>query len=415
MLILLATASANGLTSHVTISEMALPLLPEGELADILRDPELWPWLQNGTQFPDGGYPLGEAYAETAHWEPFHDRYLAWIAATYAGDYRSAEARQHIAWLFGMQSHGMGDQIFDSLYMQRAYTYDAESDWDGASMDEATDVALAAETGGQETLEPFVPTDVLVPLMAEAGVDVSADTLQSGQTLTAFAISYVREAGKDPAKVAEYADAFPWACAHMMGRGTPGAPAWEADVVARYWQSRWGLLSGEPSEVEPILFSFPQAGSFGHATDSTTVESRLTVVFSRGLMADLLVPDLFEVRDTEGNPYELLAPWVFYGTGSHVVHLSPVADWPDDTDFVLTVHAGAPFIDGTTAETDVEIPFSTRPPPAEAADAPEECGCDQGTAGTSAPLALLVALLARRRGGANALRFARGLRPPPRG
>ena len=154
MLLLLSLAHANGLTSHVTISEWAAGQLPAGELADILGDPNLWPYLQNGTQFPDGGYPLGEAYSETAHWEPFQDRYLAWIADTYAGDFTSTEARQHVAFLFGMQSHGMGDQVFDSLYMQRAYQFDAESDWGATSMDEATDVALSAATGGQQTLDP---------------------------------------------------------------------------------------------------------------------------------------------------------------------------------------------------------------------------------------------------------------------
>ncbi len=400
MLLMLSLAHANGLTSHVTISEWAVPQLPEGELADILGDPELWPWLQNGTQFPDGGYPLGEAYAETAHWEPFQDLYLHWIAETYAGDYSSLEARQHIAFLFGMQSHGMGDQVFDSLYMQRAYVQDAESDWEGSSMDEATDVALAAATGGQETLDPFVPTDVIVPLMAEAGVEVSASTLESGQLLTAVAITYVREAGKDPATLKEYTDAFPWATTHMMGRETPGAPAWEADVVARYWQSRWGILTGEPSSLEPVLFTFPQQGGFGLATDHTAVESRLTVIFSRGLVPEVLVPDLFEVVDAEGNAYALEDPWVFYGRGSHAVHLAPVEDWPADTDFILTIHAGAHFIDGTDSTEEVIVKFSSRPPPEVAdPDDPAECGCSGSAGGASAGLVVLAAgaLLRRRR------------------
>lgn len=396
MLLLFPLAFANGLTSHVTISEWAVPLLPEGELADILQDPELWPWLQNGTQFPDGGYPLGEAYSETAHWEPFQELYLQWIVRTYAGDYGSREARQHIAYLFGMMSHGMADQVFDSLYMQRAYVYDAESDWEATSMDEATDVALAAATGGQETLDPFVPTDVMVPLMSAAGVEVSADTLENGQLLTAVAITYVREAAKNEDTLADYEADYPWATAHMMGREVHGAPAWEADVVARYWQSRWARLIGEPSALEPILFSFPQDGGYGHPTDHTAVESRLTVFFSRGLLPEVLVPDLFEVVDTDGNVYALSDPWVFYGRGSHGVHLSPVEDWPADTDFILTVHPGAHFIDGTDATEAVSIRFSTRPPPeAGAPKDPDGCGCT-GAAGPPA-LAWLAALALARR------------------
>lgn len=45
-------ALANRLTSHMTISERALDCRPAGELRDLLADPDLWPYLHNGTQLP---------------------------------------------------------------------------------------------------------------------------------------------------------------------------------------------------------------------------------------------------------------------------------------------------------------------------------------------------------------------------
>ena len=376
MLLLLPVAAfANGLTTHVTISQDALPSLPEGDLAELLRDPELWFYLQNGTQFPDGGYAMGEAYSETAHWEPFQDLYFDWIKATYAGNYSSIEARQHIAYLFGLSSHGMGDQVFDSLYMQRAYVYDAASDWDNTSMDQATDVAIGAATGGQQTLEPYVPTDVFVPLMAEAGVTVDAETLEDGQFLTAVAITFGREAGSRPDQQELYRAQFPWAYDHMMDEGVDGAPYWESMVVARYWQVRWALLHDETSAFEPVMFTFPQDGDYAHPTDATSPESRVTVFFSRGLVADLLQPDFFEVNDAAGNEIALNEPWVFYGVSSHAVHLSPVEDWPADTDFTVTIHAGVPFIDGTTSLVESTFSFSTKPEPAAGNPEAPECGC----------------------------------------
>ncbi len=372
MLLAAAAALANGLTSHVTISEHALAYLPEGELLDILADPALWPYLRNGTQFPDGGYAMGEAYSETSHWEPFQDLYLAWIQEEFAGDWSSDEARQHIAYLMGLGSHGMGDQVFDSLYMQRAYVYDADSDWENVSMDHATDVALAAETGGYPIIDPIIFPDPFIALMAVAGVEVDEEILESGQNLTMVATAAVAAEAASAAHRADWRETFPWAYDHMLDESVHGCPEWEARVVAEYWQVRWARLNGESAASEPLIYSFPQDGGYGHPTDITAVESRVTIVFSRGLVTDLLIPDLFAVHDTDGNPITLIEPWVFYGSSSHVVHLTPAEDWPAETDFVVSIAAGVPFIDGTSSTAAASFTFSTKAPPQE--EAPD-CGC----------------------------------------
>lgn len=397
LLLYVAFASANGLTSHVYVSERAIEYLPAGELRDLLGDPALWPWVRNGTQFPDGGYAMGEAYSETSHWEPYQNLYFRWIQDQYGPDFASDEARQHIAYLFGMSSHGMGDQVFDSLYMQRAYVYDAASDWDGASMDHSTDVALAAETGGYPLMDLIIYEDPFVALMAEAGVEVDADTLESGQNLTMLAVAAVAGEGASEEHRAEHEAAFPWAYAHMFDEAVPGCPEWEARVVAQYWQVRWAQLHGEVHALEPVLYTFPQPGGYDHPTDATSVESRVTVVFARGLVADLLPPDLFEVTDADGGVVPMQAPWVFYGTSSHVVHLAPVDDWAEDTEYTVTVRAGVPFIDGTESTEEVQFVFNTGPAPEVYAG--PACGCD--TAGglggmAAAAFGSLVAVRRRR-------------------
>lgn len=399
-MLLVGAALANGLTSHVTISEYAIEHVPDGELEAIVGDPDLWLQLQNGTQFPDGGYPLGEAYAETAHWEPFQDRYLDWIRATYDEDYSSTEARQHVAFLMGLASHGMGDQVFDSLYMQRAYVYDAESDWENTSMDTATDVGLAAQTGGQDTVDAWADWATMVSLMADAGVDVDADTLQQGQALTQIAITFGRTAGADPEQQAIYEAQFPWAYAHILDDEVHGSPPWEAKAVAMYWQVRWARLLGEVADIEPLIYTFPPTGSYEHPTEADSVESRLTVVMSRGVMGDLLVADMFEVVDSAGTAYAV-SPWLFYGTSSHAIHLVPSADWPADTDFTVTVKAGVPFIDGTYSERDASFTFSTGPWPESEPPIGYGCGCQAGGGGAWLGLAGLLALR-RRRGNARA-------------
>ena len=139
--LLASWAHANGQGSHLWISQQAVGLLPAGELRDLLSDEALQPILMNGSMFPDGGYAAADDYGEMAHWEPFQDTYLAWIRQQFSPPWTD-EARQHMAFYLGMASHGMADQVYDSLFVERAQVEDAQSDWANESMDEATDVVF---------------------------------------------------------------------------------------------------------------------------------------------------------------------------------------------------------------------------------------------------------------------------------
>ena len=126
-----------------------------------MNDPLLIDPLIGGTIFPDGGYAAGHPYGETAHWEPFQHRYLAWIRDQYAPPW-SSEARRHIAFLLGLSSHGMADQYFDSLYLERAEVYDVASDWQTSSVDEATDVLFVSKVGSQPVPQWSLPVLSLI-------------------------------------------------------------------------------------------------------------------------------------------------------------------------------------------------------------------------------------------------------------
>jgi MYXO-CTERM domain-containing protein len=196
----------------------------------------------------------------------------------------------------------------------------------------------------------------------------------------------------------DHAERFPWAYEHILDDAVPGSPPWEGRVVAEYWQVRWARLNGESTESEPIIYTFPQDGAWAHETDASMVESRLTLVYSRGLVDTLVIPDFFLVTDTAGNEYSV-TPRVFYGYGSHVVHLSSETGWPANTDFTVTALAGVPFIDGSYSAEEYSFSFSTREPSsAEEAGPPAlSCGCSTST--TPSTGALMVALLAMWRRG----------------
>lgn len=408
MLLLVSAALANGLTSHVTICMDALTMLPEGELRDFMTDPEMEDAIRNGTQFPDGGYAVGDDYGEIAHWEPFQQHFREWFVGEYSEPW-DEDAAKLVAFNYGESCHGMGDQIFDSLFMERSKVYDVESDWASLSMDQATDVALSAGRGGQPTPGEYLPTDVLIPRFEELGHPVTADVLESGQLATNVAVLWVAGAGQNPDAVKEYHDNFPWASEHILDHAIAGNPWDESIVVARYWQILWARMhpgdaeaKAAAAEFEPVMYTFPQDGGLGHVADSTKVESRVTIAFSRAIVSALMSPQFFTVEDRNGNDVQV-DTWLFYGEGSHVVHLIPARNWVADMDYTVTVQPGVAFIDGTTTTEPYSFSFSTRKPvdevPAEAPEANADCGCHsqaRGGVGVASLLALAMLVLRRR-------------------
>lgn len=394
--LLAAGALANGQTTHVWITLHARDHLPAGELRELVLRADLEQMLINGAMFPDGGYAVDDPYGEIAHWEPLQDPYLAWIREGYDAPWPD-EAAEHIAFALGMASHGMADQVFDSLYMERAKVYDADSDWAGVSMDEATDVAYAAAVGGLAAPLQWIPYDPLLALFeSEGGHLVEEDTLDAGQLGLQIAIAFVAAAASQPELVAGYEAEYPWATAHLLD-DIAGAPPCEGEIVAAYWQALWNRLHDAPTS--PVLATFPDHGAYGHPVAYDSVESRVSIVFARGLEQVSLGPEDFTVVDSAGESHAFDVN-LFYREASHVVHLIPVADWPADEDVTVTIAPGIRTFDGETLEG-ASFAFSTRPPPedpvAAAPSTPSGCGCDV-SAGVAPPwLALLMIGILRRR------------------
>jgi hypothetical protein len=154
----LPSARANGQSSHIWIAENAKTHIEAGALRDLVTDPALQQALINGAMFPDGGYPLGDPYAAIAHWEPFQNGYRDWIIAEFEMPW-TGEAATHVAFLLGMAAHGMADQLYDSLFMERSRQEDTEDGW-GGNFDLATMAAL----GPVEAPEHWLPARQLVDI-----------------------------------------------------------------------------------------------------------------------------------------------------------------------------------------------------------------------------------------------------------
>ena len=369
-LIFSSWALANGLTTHSWITTEAISLLPNGDLKDLLADPSLERYWRNGTIFPDGGYPQGDNYGEMAHWEPFQMAYLDWIKTHYQPPWTD-EASQHIAFLLGMNSHGMADQSFDSMYMSRAWVYDASADW-SLSMDTATDVIFSSLTGPQTVPDAWIPDSAFIPIFESQGHIVDLNTLENGQDLVRTAVTWVGTAGQTDELVDLYTPQFPWANSNLLSETISGAPPVEAQIVAEYWQVIWDRLhqEGIPNR---LIRAFPSENDYAHPLSAADIESRISLVFAKGLDTNAIDDGAFSIQHSDGS-FHPISFDVFYGMNSHIVHLLPIEDFQADSDYTILIAAGLPFIDGSELSSPIESPFTTRLPPEPEADPKDSDG-----------------------------------------
>lgn len=355
-------AAANGGNSHTWITFHAIEHLPDGELKRLLSRPEIRTMLVNGAVFPDGGYVVDDDYGEMSHWEPFVEAYIRWIRDSQDHPYTRGEASEHVAFLMGLASHGMADQVFDSTFMDAARIYDAAG-WSEElldSFDTATDVLLVADTGVNylDTL-PWVPADDLSALYLDAfGYEVSANVLDSTQELLhRFVLNYAVSSAADPADVQRYTDQYPWAAEHLMEAAEVGSPPCEGEVVADYFLALWDRLHEVSGPQNHVIATYPRDGSDGHPTDYSMVEAQVVVVFGSGIFEDQL-PGHFTITDSTGKSYELGIGTQWGADEANLVKLRPLEDWAQDETFTVTVLPGLVTNDGQAID-EWSFTFST--------------------------------------------------------
>jgi len=393
-LLLPSVAAANGQTTHVWITLQAVEQLEPGPVLDLLGRSDMRDPLVNGAMFPDGGYAVGDDYGEAAHWEPFQQAYLRWIRTHFEPPYDEGEAAGHVAFLMGMGSHGMADEVFDSLFMERSRVYDPGwSDPDVASLDTASDVLLAHQVGGVAPAESWLPAETLAGIFRDdLQYEVSAQTLMDGQDLLYVALGVVDALALSDERLATFGAAYPWTNEHLLNEAMPGSPLHEAKVVAAYFEDLWLRLHEEPS-VGPILNFVPGHQTYRHEQVASTVEARLALAFARGVRVETLGSVHVEDEDGAVVPASVGA---FYGDRSHSVLVTPEQDWAPDAAFTVYVEAGLMDHDGAVFDGEWSATFHTGDSPADAGDDPG-CGCGSSISGGGAASWALVCLVGARR------------------
>lgn len=409
------TVRANGCNTHTWISLHAVEHLPDGALKELLSRPELRAALINGSIFPDGGYVIDDDYGEMAHWEPFVQVFIEWMREEVPRPFHHGEAGEYAAFLMGLASHGMADQVFDASFVENARIEDAAG-WSEelfTSHDTATDVMLVAETGVNYLDTPvWVPGQELEALYAERlGYDISAGTLDNSQELMhRLVLNYGVSTAMSPNKVADFVEQYPWTAEHLMAEDELGGPPCEGEVVAAYWLAIWDRLHDVLDPQNDVIATYPRDGSTGHATDYTSPYAWLDVVFGTGITeADLA--GHFTVTDSTGRDYELALSTQWGADEANLVKIKPLEDWAQDETFTLTVSPGLDFIDGRRMAEPLVVTFSTTagepgaptgdPTPhvgePDVGELPDAGCCSTGDPAAALPILLVLPLFRRRR------------------
>jgi len=352
---------ANGNYSHLWMATDALNYLEDGELKDLLANPDLLYVIQNGAMYPDGGYAVGDGYGEISHWEPFHVAYLEWIRNNFQPPW-SQEAQQHIAFLMGMSAHGISDQLYDGMYLERHEFYDENGD--SATMigvDGATDACFAASQGIPMPIpEKFVPAEILAPLYETvSGHVVTPKTILQGQDIIVIAVMVANDAIDNPDTVAEYMEIYPFACGNQNNPEVPGAPPTHGPVIAKHWQVLWERLNGNDAFNQPLSGTFYSDSSpYNQVTDSSLPDSWVSFALPHGLNPSTVNTDTVVVTDQTqvAHPIKLN---VYYGWNSHLVNIKPTEDWAVDTQYTVTISPPITDFEDRTMEASHSFTFST--------------------------------------------------------
>lgn len=367
-------ARANGNYSHVWVAVDGVRHLPEGDLKTLLSDPQNLEALRNGAMFPDGGYAVGDDYGEISHWEPFHFEYLNWFLKTFPPPW-TGEAARRVAFLMGMVAHGLCDQFYDGMYLQRHEHYD--DPWPGpepvGGVDGATDVCFAATQGPMVEPVPWAPYEDLAPLYPAVGHAVAPETLELGQNLVVFAVAHANAEAADPEKVQKYLQMYPWACGHQNDPAAPGSPVTVGRAIAAYWQVLWARLHGVDDLDAPLLDTWFLGGDpWDIEEDASSPGSWVSFAMPRGLDPPTVNGQSVTVADAAGATHPVTLQ-VYYGRGSHLVNVKPKQAWAPDMTYTVTISPPLAFWDGLVLGTVHAFTFSTAAPPVEPApEAAEE-------------------------------------------
>jgi len=372
-----SVAEAHGVWAHIHVTGWAIDNQPDEELRDFFSDPEVLNAALYGAAFTDSGYwpQAGElsrrsrAYSEHTHWEPFVQDFVAWIIAHDPPPWTSVESKKRVAFLLGCASHGLQDELFDSVFLYQVRTHDGK---DQEEADPGTDGFFAKDRWITRIPTEYIPMDTVLELYAGLGQGVDEATIRQSVDLLNFI--YLGNPEAAAALGTRYESIIPWTREHYLDPAIPGSIASEVFPTMRYQQAIWRRLHGQlPVDAPVVVSAFPDAPRRLHGADSTAPDSWATLIFAEGVRYSTTAPTW---QDDQGEPVPFDRANTRWGaTWPRLIRLQPTAPLVPGAWTTVSLPAGAERIDGQLTTT----PFSLR----------FQVPCDDATASDCADLGAL--------------------------
>ena len=364
---------AHGDWAHVHVTAWAIENLPEGELRDFFKEPEVFDAALLGGAYPDAGYwvqgdPASRAFAEHSHWEPFIQDFVEHIRENHPPPFDTLEERRLVAFLMGCAAHGLQDEIFDSLFL---YQVDEHDGGGQDAADPGTDGFLV-DDGYQRFIVPadWLPTDDLVELYADLPQMITGEIIRDA-VHTQLVTGYLSE---DPGLLiaqslaATYRAEIPWTAANYMDPDIPGSLISETVPTQRYFEALWKRLHGTWTEDDLVIHVFPEPPRRLRGYLASETDSWATMILGMGLGRDSAMGSVttearaelpFELRYTRwGVPY------------SRLVRFIPTNDLEPGEMLTATLEPGASLIDGTTTTKNASFSFQVQCLPSDTSPCP---------------------------------------------
>lgn len=366
MLTLGSDAHATGMQSHIYIAELARDHLPAGELKSLLETHRTA--FLSGAFFPDSGYAANDGYGEIAHWESFVEAYIQWIRKTYTAPY-SDEAAEHIAFVIGAAAHGMGDQTYDILFHDKIGIVDGDLN----EADMAADIFITNDLDRRENPAFVISTQHLADLFSnDLAHTVTTEVIDDGVKKAKFALSYTSEVLYTDYD--KFSAQYPWAAAHYLSEGVPGAYPYDGEVISHYYEDIWRRLAGDEPMDAAIIGSNPLANGVDVPVDHTSMDSWITIFTGLGLRPETIDASSFFITNAKGNvvPCEIRTRGDAWAS---TLQLKPQRDWDFHATYQLHLTTSVRSLHDVPLASEYTLSFTT-------ACAPGDRACDPPTPGT---------------------------------
>ncbi len=294
------SSSAAGPDTHFAMTRKAVKKVSIPELRSLLEANK--EALICGVSFPDFGTAIDYGtfhqkkleYGSVAHKPFFVEAYFDHVMEKCAPDFEGCE--RLLAHFMGVAAHGMEDDLYDELFMNKAELLDPG----GATVkhDLWADEVFIVKHDPVYLAPPYsLPVKDLVEVYGRLGMEVKKRDLRSGRFYHGVGAFGLRAIAVFP--YPEYSKKMSFSRENIVSH--PGGVDHTSEVMARYWEILWARLHGADRSEKLILETWPEPGASDHEWGKESLYSRVTVFFTTGMDQGSINKDSFYLQGPDGD------------------------------------------------------------------------------------------------------------------